>query len=270
MGRLAQELTREHVPVAKIRTRLDVALVERGLAPSRERARALILAGQVSVDGAVVAKAGAAVDAGARIELTVPDHPWVGRGGVKLAHALDAFAIDPRGRRALDVGASTGGFTDVLLQRGAESVIALDVGRGQLDWRLRTDPRVIVREGVNARALTPGDVPHAVRLATIDVAFISLSHILPSLPPVLEPDADVVALVKPQFEAGRGEVGKGGIVSDPAVHAAVIERVTAAAAGCGFVRVAMTPSPIRGATGNQEFFLHLRWPSGEGAAAGRG
>ena len=141
-----------------------------------------------------------------------PDHPYVGRGGVKLAHALDTFAIDPRGRRALDVGASTGGFTDVLLQRGAESVIALDVGRGQLDWRLRTDPRVIVREGVNARALTAGDVPHRVSLVTIDVAFISLKHILPALPPFLEPHADVVALVKPQFEAGRDEVGKHGIV----------------------------------------------------------
>src|SRR5262249_24276006 len=159
-------------------TRLDIALVERGLAPSRERARALILAGQVSVDGQVVSKAGAPVAAASRVELAAPDHPYVSRGGVKLAHALDAFAIDPRGRRALDVGASTGGFTDVLLQRGAESVIALDVGHGQLDWRLRNDPRVIVREGVNARALTAADVPHRVTLVTIDVAFISLRHIL--------------------------------------------------------------------------------------------
>ena len=149
--------------------RLDVALVERGLAPSRERARALILAGQVTVDGQVVSKAGAAVGRRRSVELVAPDHPYVGRGGVKLAHALDAFAIDVAGRRALDVGASTGGFTDVLLQRGAASVIALDVGRGQLDWRLRTDPRVVVREGVNARALTDRDVPHAVDLVTIDV-----------------------------------------------------------------------------------------------------
>jgi len=234
-----------------------VVLVDRGLAPSRERARALILAGQVTVDGQVVSKAGAPVAAGARVELSSPDHPYVGRGGVKLAGALDAFGIDPRGRRALDVGASTGGFTDVLLQRGAESVIALDVGRGQLDWRLRNDPRVIVREGVNARALATEDVPHRVTLVTIDVAFISLRHILPALPPFLELGADVVALVKPQFEAGRDEVGKHGLVSDPAVHGAVIARVTEAAAACRLGRVNMAPSPITGATGNQEFFLHL-------------
>jgi 23S rRNA (cytidine1920-2'-O)/16S rRNA (cytidine1409-2'-O)-methyltransferase len=181
----------------------------------------------------------------------------VGRGGVKLAHALDAFGIDPAGRRALDVGASTGGFTDVLLRRGAASVVALDVGRGQLDWRLRTDARVLVREGVNARALTADAVPHTVSLVTIDVAFISLRHILPALPPFLDRGADVVALVKPQFEAGREEVGAHGIVSDPAVHEAVIARVTDAAAACGLARVAMVPSAITGATGNQEFFLHL-------------
>ena len=239
------------------RPRLDVALVDRGLAPSRERARALILAGQVTIDGQVVSKAGAPVKPDARVELAVPDHPYVGRGGLKLAGALDAFAVDPRGRRALDVGASTGGFTDVLLQRGAESVIAVDVGRGQLDWRLRRDPRVLVREGVNARLLTPDDVPHPVSLVVIDVAFISLRHILPALPPFLVPHADVVALVKPQFEARRHEVGKHGIVSDPAVHEAVIARVTEAAVACGLTRLAMAPSAITGATGNQEFFLHL-------------
>jgi len=238
--------------------RLDVVLVDRGLAPSRERARALILAGEVTVDGQVVSKAGAPVARDAHVVLARPDHPYVGRGGVKLAGALDAFAIDPRGRRALDVGASTGGFTDVLLQRGAESVVALDVGRAQLDWRLRTDARVIVREGVNARALTSADVPHRVSLATIDVSFISLKHILPALPPFLDPGSDVVALVKPQFEAGREQVGRHGIVSDPAVHDAVVARVTEYAAACGLARIAMTPSPITGATGNQEFFLHLR------------
>ena len=235
-----------------------MALVERGLAPSRERARALILAGQVTVDGQVVAKAGAPVRDEARVELATPDHPYVGRGGLKLAGALDAFAIDPAGRRALDVGASTGGFTDVLLRRGATSVIAIDVGRGQLDWRLRSDPRVLVHEGVNARALTADDVPHMVSLVTIDVAFISLRNILPALPPFLEPGADVVALVKPQFEAGRADVGKHGIVSDPAIHEAVLERVTLAADACGLSRIGMTPSSITGATGNQEFFLHLR------------
>jgi 23S rRNA (cytidine1920-2'-O)/16S rRNA (cytidine1409-2'-O)-methyltransferase len=193
----------------------------------------------------------------AQLELRTPDHPYVGRGGVKLAHALDVFAIPIAGRRGLDIGASTGGFTDVLLQRGAASVIAIDVGRGQLDWRLRSDPRVLVHEGVNARLLTPDDVPHMVSLVVIDVAFISLRHILPALPPFLEPGADVVALVKPQFEAGRDEVGKHGIVSDPAVHAAVIARVTEAAEACGLARVAMAPAAITGATGNQEFFLHL-------------
>ena len=243
--------------MAKSKTRLDVVVVERELAASRERARALILAGQVKVDGQVVSKAGAPVASDAVVELIAPDHPYVGRGGVKLAHALDAFAIDPRGRRALDVGASTGGFTDVLLRRGAASVIALDVGHNQLDWRLRTDPRVIVREGVNARQLTTADLPHAVTLVTIDVAFISLRHIFPALPPFLEPGADVVALVKPQFEAGREEVGAHGIVSNPAVHEAVIARVTDAAAICGLTRIAMAPSAITGATGNQEFFLHL-------------
>jgi 23S rRNA (cytidine1920-2'-O)/16S rRNA (cytidine1409-2'-O)-methyltransferase len=239
------------------KARLDVIVVDRGLAPSRERARALILAGQVSVDGQVVSKAGAPVAGDARVEVATPDHPYVSRGGVKLAGALDVFHVDPTGRRALDVGASTGGFTDVLLQRGAASVIALDVGHGQLDWRLRNDARVVVREGVNARALTRDDVPHDVSLVTIDVAFISLRHILPALPPFLERPAEIVALVKPQFEAGREEVGKHGLVTDPAIHDAVIARVTEAAAASGLARAGMTPSPITGATGNQEFFLHL-------------
>ena len=241
--------------------RLDIAVVDRGLAPSRERARALILAGQVTVDGAVVSKAGTPIASDARVALLTSDHPYVSRGGVKLAHALDAFGIDPAGRRALDVGASTGGFTDVLLRRGAERVIALDVGHGQLDWRLRNDPRVIVREGVNARALTRDDVPYDVSLATIDVSFISLRLILPALLPFLDPAADVVALVKPQFEAGREEVGRHGLVSDPEVHDAVIARVTEAAAATGLRQVAMSPSAITGAQGNQEFFLHLRWTS---------
>jgi len=244
--------------MAAAKKRLDVLLVDLGLAPTRERARALILAGLVTVDGTTVSKAGTAIREGADVALVTPDHPYVGRGGVKLAHALDAFGIDARGRRALDVGASTGGFTDVLLQRGAATVVALDVGHGQLDWRLRNDPRVIVREGINARALTASDVPHRVTLVTIDVAFISLRHILPALPAILEADRDIVALVKPQFEAGREEVGKHGLVTDPAVHEAVLARVTNAAAEIGFRRIAMTPSPITGATGNQEFFLHLR------------
>jgi 23S rRNA (cytidine1920-2'-O)/16S rRNA (cytidine1409-2'-O)-methyltransferase len=241
-----------------MRTRLDLLLVERGLAPSRERARALILAGQVRVNGQLESKAGTPVANDAALTLVAPDHPYVGRGGVKLAHALDAFHIQVSGREALDVGASTGGFTDVLLRRGAKRVIALDVGHGQLDWRLRTDPRVIVREHVNARALTSEDVPHTVGLVCIDVSFISLRHIFPSVRPFLASDADVVSLVKPQFEAGRGKVGKGGLVTDPAVHLAVIDRVIDEAASAGLRSVGQTPSPITGATGNQEFFLHLR------------
>jgi 23S rRNA (cytidine1920-2'-O)/16S rRNA (cytidine1409-2'-O)-methyltransferase len=241
--------------------RLDVALVERGLTTTRERARALILAGQVRVDGQVVSKAGAPVAAGATIELTTPDHPYVGRGGVKLAHALDTFGIDPKERRALDIGASTGGFTDVLLQRGAASVIALDVGHNQLDWKLRSDPRVIVKEGVNARSLTRDDVPHDVSLVTIDVAFISVRMILPSLPPFLEHPSDVVVLVKPQFEAGRDEVGAGGLVTDPRVHEGVVAAVVASAEELGFARIGTTPSVITGATGNQEFFVHFNLKS---------
>jgi 23S rRNA (cytidine1920-2'-O)/16S rRNA (cytidine1409-2'-O)-methyltransferase len=240
------------------RIRLDVALVERGLAPSRERARALILARQVKVDSHVVFKAGAPVAPEAQVELVAPDHPYVGRGGIKLAHALDVFAVHVAGRLALDIGASTGGFTDVLLQRGAVSVVAIDVGRNQLDWRLRNDPRVLVREGVNARALALDDLPRPVDIVTIDVSFISLRHIFPPLPALLNEGADIVALVKPQFEAGREDVGKHGLVTDPTVHDAVIERVTAEAESSRLVRVAMTPSPITGATGNREFFLHLR------------
>ena len=240
------------------KTRLDVALVDRGLAASRERARALIMAGQVRVDGQVLSKAGANIGVDSLLEVAVPDHPYVGRGGVKLAHALDDFAIDPAGKRALDVGASTGGFTDVLLQRGASHVIALDVGHDQLDWKIRSDPRVSVLEGVNARALTAADVPHAVDIVVIDVSFISLGHILPPLPPFMNAGADIVALVKPQFEAGRDEVGKHGLVTDPAVHDAVIARVTMQAEAAGLTRIAMAPSAITGATGNQEFFLHLK------------
>jgi 23S rRNA (cytidine1920-2'-O)/16S rRNA (cytidine1409-2'-O)-methyltransferase len=205
-----------------------------------------------------VSKAGAAVAGDASLELVAPAHPYVGRGGVKLAHALDTFHIDPVGRDALDIGASTGGFTDVLLQRGARTVVALDVGHGQLDWRLRNDPRVVVRERVNARALTRSDVPDAVNLVTIDVSFISLRHIFPPLAALLPPGADVVALVKPQFEAGREEVGARGLVTDPTVHDAVLEQTTNEARRNGFERLAMTPAAITGATGNQEYFLHLR------------
>jgi len=243
---------------AKPKSRLDILITERGLVPSRERARALILAGRVLVDGAAVTKAGTAVATDAAVTLSEPDIPWVGRGGVKLAHALDTFQVDPSGREALDVGASTGGFTDVLLTRGAARVVALDVGHGQLDWRIREDPRVVVLERRNAREMQPDWLPARVSLVVIDVSFISLRLILPALPAVMEPGADVVALVKPQFEAGRDEVGRGGLVMDTAIHDAVIERVTTAAQELGFARLGMTPSAITGATGNQEYFLHLR------------
>jgi 23S rRNA (cytidine1920-2'-O)/16S rRNA (cytidine1409-2'-O)-methyltransferase len=243
-----------------VKTRLDALLVARGLAASRERARALILAGEVRVDNVVVSKAGTPVADQADISLIHPDHPYVGRGGVKLAHALDAFGIDVFGALVLDVGASTGGFTDVLLRRGARRVVALDVGRGQLDWRLRTDPRVEVLERVNARTLTADRLPPDARLfdgATMDLSFISLRQVLPATVPLLRAGAWLVALVKPQFEAGRDEVGKGGIVRDPAVQTRVVEEVSAAADDLGLRRRGSVESPIKGTEGNREFFVHF-------------
>jgi 23S rRNA (cytidine1920-2'-O)/16S rRNA (cytidine1409-2'-O)-methyltransferase len=240
--------------------RLDVMLVSRGLAPTRERARALILAGDVLVGDVVVSKAGTAVEDTAPITLRRPEHPWVGRGGLKLAHALERFHLEVNGRLALDIGASTGGFTDVLLAKGARKVVALDVGSGQLAWRLRNDPRVVSLERLNARHLTPDQLPSDARrfdVVTIDVAFISLAFILPVVPAVLARDGRVVALVKPQFEAGRDEVGSGGIVRDPAVHARVLDAVTASAHQVGLTRLAIEPSPITGAEGNREFLMLL-------------
>jgi 23S rRNA (cytidine1920-2'-O)/16S rRNA (cytidine1409-2'-O)-methyltransferase len=242
--------------VAKARVRLDQALVERGLASSRARAQSLILAGVVRVDGELADKAGKAVAPEARIELVGQDHPWVSRGGVKLAAALDAFGVDPAGRRCLDVGASTGGFTDVMLSRGAAQVVALDVGRGQLDWRLRQDPRVVVMEGVIARLLAPADVPGPFDLVTVDVSFISLRLVLPALIPVLAADGDLVALIKPQFEAGRGQVGRGGVVRDPVVREAAILSVLESARELGLDCRGRIPSPIPGPAGNVE---ELAW-----------
>ena len=242
------------------RMRLDALLVHRGLVESREKARALILAGQVDVAGHGAQKAGTMVDVNADVRVIGPDHPWASRGGLKLAHALDAFGIDPAGRLALDIGASTGGFTDVLLQRGARHVIALDVGHGQLHWKLRQDARVSVIEGANARHLTRADLPDlgaGLDLVVIDVSFISLALIFPVLPPLLGPGARIIALVKPQFEAGRRDVGKKGVVSDPDVHARVIAETTAAAAAVGLERRGLTESPITGAQGNKEFLMLL-------------
>jgi len=238
--------------VATEKKRRDIALVDRGLAPSRARAQALILAGKVTVDGAVESKAGTQVAAGAHLAVSAPDHPYVSRGALKLAAALDAFGIDPSGLDCLDVGASTGGFTDLMLQRGAARVIALDVGRGQLDWRLRTDPRVIVLEGVNARHLGAGDLPFRVGLATVDVSFISLRLVVPPMIPHLLPDARLVCLVKPQFEAGRDQVGKGGIVRDEKIRRRVIDDTIGALEASGLSFVGQTPSPIRGQKGNLE------------------
>lgn len=246
------------------RRRLDTLLVERGLAASRDRARALILAGEVHVAGLAVPKAGALVADDADVVVRVPDHPWVSRGGLKLAHALEAFSVTVDGRDALDVGASTGGFTDVLLARGARSVVALDVGHGQLDWRLRHDPRVVVLERTNARTLTSDRLPEGHRdfdVVTVDVSFISLRLVLPPLVALLRPGADLVVLVKPQFEAGRHEVGAGGIVRDPDVHRRVVDDIADVSRRLGLRVMASTPSPVTGADGNREFLLHLR---GEG------
>jgi 23S rRNA (cytidine1920-2'-O)/16S rRNA (cytidine1409-2'-O)-methyltransferase len=212
----------------------------------------------VLVNGQPAHKSGQQVAEDAAVALKEPDHPYVGRGGIKLAHALDTFGVGVAGREALDIGASTGGFTDVLLKRGAVRVVALDVGHGQFDWGLRNDPRVVVVERVNARTLQPDTLPSLVDIVTIDVSFISLRHIFPRVPPLLRAGGDVVALVKPQFEAGRSEVGKKGVVRDPAVQLRVVENAARRAAEVGLVRHAMTESPITGDTGNREFFLHLK------------
>jgi 23S rRNA (cytidine1920-2'-O)/16S rRNA (cytidine1409-2'-O)-methyltransferase len=238
------------------KTRLDQLLVDLGLAPSRARAQSLILAGVVTVDGKRADKAGRAVGPDAAVEVVAADHPWVSRGGVKLAAALEAFGLDIAGRRCLDVGASTGGFTDVLLQRGAATVLALDVGRGQLDWRLRNDPRVEVLEGVNARHLAAGDLPGTFGIVTVDVSFISLRLVLPALLPFLDPGGDLVCLVKPQFEAGREEVGRGGVVRDAAAREAAIAAVLAEAGRLGLACRGRIPSPIAGPAGNVE---ELAW-----------
>jgi len=237
------------------RRRLDQALVERGLVSSRERAQALVRAGLVRVAGSLTDRPDQVVAADQAIEVAGATE-YVSRGGVKLAAALDAFGIDPRGRHGLDVGASTGGFTDVLLQRGAERVIAVDVGYGQLAWRLRQDPRVIVMERVNIRHLD--QLPQPADLAVIDVSFISLRLVLPRVRELLRPPGEVVALVKPQFEVGKGAVGKGGVVRDPAQHDQVLDDLRRFAGEIGYEVAGQIPSPVLGAKGNREFLLYLR------------
>jgi 23S rRNA (cytidine1920-2'-O)/16S rRNA (cytidine1409-2'-O)-methyltransferase len=238
--------------------RLDQLLVERGLYPSREQARRAVMAGVVEVEGRRVDKPGTAVGAAARVAVLAPREPYVSRAGRKLAHALDHFGVDPAGWVCLDVGASTGGFTDCLLQRGAARVYAVDVGYGQLDHRLRRDPRVVVMERVNARHLAAGDIPEPCRLATLDVSFISLLKVVPAIVPHLAPGGLLLPLVKPQFEAGRDAVGKGGILRDEAVRAEVVRATAAALAGLGLELLGTCDSEVTGAGGNREAFALLR------------
>jgi 23S rRNA (cytidine1920-2'-O)/16S rRNA (cytidine1409-2'-O)-methyltransferase len=240
--------------------RLDKLLVDLGLAPSRERARALILGGKVTVGGLVVDKAGAQVADGVEVVLREADHPYVSRGALKLEKALDAFAVDPRDRVAIDVGASTGGFTDLLLRRGARRVYAVDVGYGQLAWSLRQDARVVVLERENIRYLDPAKIPEACDLAVIDVSFISLTLVLEKVASLLAPGSSILALVKPQFEVGKGEVGKGGVVRDVEKRLGAVAKVAEFARAAGFIVSAPVESPILGPAGNVEFLLHLRTP----------
>jgi len=237
--------------------RIDVLLVARGLAASRERAQALLLAGQVRVNGAPVTKAGTRIADDAPIVIIGEANPYASRGGLKLAGALEDFAVSAQGKICLDVGSSTGGFTDCLLQHGASKVFAVDVTIDQLDWKLRTDPRVITIER-NARYLRPEDVAENPALIVMDVSFISATKVLPAIAPVAAPDADFLVLIKPQFELEKNEVGKGGIVREPALYQKAIDRVTAAAQAAGLEPLGVKPSRLTGAQGNQEFFLRAR------------
>lgn len=249
-----------------MKKRIDVLLVERGLAESRQKAQALLLAGHVLAGEQKVEKPGQLVDDAAALRL-VGMLPFASRAGAKLEAALDAFHIPVKDRICADLGASTGGFTDCLLQRGAREVHAFDVGKGQLDWRLRSDPRVIVHDGYNVRYISAGDLPDGISLVTVDLSFISLTRILQPLREALSPKnpgrpIDLVLLVKPQFEAGKGEVGKGGIVRDARKRAETLSRVGNAAVSVGFRTLGSIASPIAGAKGNQEFLLYLNFDTG--------
>lgn len=245
------------------RRRADRFLVERGHFRSRAQAQAAIEAGLVRADGCLVTRPSDRIAQDARIEAASP-HPYVSRGGLKLAAALDAFGLDPAGLPCLDVGASTGGFTDVLLRRGGAHVHAVDVGRDQLDAALRADPRVTSLEGTDIRALPPGAIQPAPRLATIDVSFIGLRLVLPAVAAQLAADGTIAALIKPQFEAGRERVGRGGIVRDPDIHAEVCEGVRAVLVGLGFTVAGPIPSPIEGGDGNREFLVAARRSAQDG------
>jgi len=236
--------------------RIDRLLVDRGLVESRERGQALILAGQVLVNGQKQDKAGALVPEDGEVRILGEVLPYVSRGGLKLAAALKEFGISVDGKVALDVGASTGGFTDCLLQHGARKIYAVDVGYGQMAWKIRQDPRVVTIERVNIRAIEPSLVPEPVDMAVIDVSFISLEKVVPSILKFLRPGAELIALIKPQFEVGREQVGKGGIVRDEAARTAAVERVTTFIRGQGFDVRGVIPSPITGQDGNVEFLIH--------------
>jgi len=239
--------------------RLDAMLVARGLAESRAKAQALALAGLVYSGERRLDKPGQMLTEDTPLECRGRGHPYVSRGGVKLAHALDHFAIDPAGAIALDIGASTGGFTDVLLRRGAAKVFAVDVGHGQLDWRLRQDSRVVVLERCNARHLTRAEIPEAPAVIVCDASFIGLETVLPAALDLAAPGAALVALIKPQFEVGKGRVGKGGVVRDPALHEEVCARIAAwLAAQPGWSVLGLTESPLRGPDGNVEFLIAAR------------
>jgi 23S rRNA (cytidine1920-2'-O)/16S rRNA (cytidine1409-2'-O)-methyltransferase len=243
------------------RERLDKIIFERGLAESRARAQAMILAGQVLVREQRVDKPGQLIDPGAEIRIKGETLRYVSRGGLKLEAALREFGVSPQAKTCIDVGASTGGFTDCLLQHGASGVWAVDVGHNQLAWRIRQDPRVVVLEGQNARDLDPEQFPVRFDLGTVDVIFISLTKILPALLPCLKEDADCIALIKPQFEVGKGEVGKSGVVTDPKKHRRVLTEVIESAAATGFVAIGLIESPVLGAEGNREFLAHLKLAS---------
>ena len=247
----------------KQKERLDVLLLERGLAESRAKAQAMIMAGTVYVDGQKADKAGLAVDPAQSIEVRGTACPYVSRGGLKLEKALRDFGVDPTGWVCSDSGASTGGFTDCLLQQGARKVYAIDVGYGQLAWKLRSDPRVVCMERTNIRNLTPADLEEPLDLSVVDVSFISLRLVLPVLKELLKPEGQVLCLIKPQFEAGKEKVGKKGVVRDPAVHREVLETVLGFARAEGFRLCALTFSPVRGPEGNIEFLAHLSKAPGD-------
>src|SRR5580704_8286503 len=256
VSEIAMSRPHPRIPAQAAKRRVDQLLVEQGLAESRARAQALVLAGVVSCGGRRIDKAGEQLAAEAALGVKENDHPWASRGGLKLAHALDHFGIEVDGKTALDIGASTGGFTDVLLSRGAGRVYAIDVGYGQLAWKLRQDPRVIVHERVNARHLTRAHVPEPVDMITCDASFIGLATLLPVPLALAAEEAELVALVKPQFEAGREHVGKGGVVRDPAVHHEICERTATWVAAQGWTVVGVVESPVLGPQGNREFLLY--------------